>query len=92
MDETLEAQSLILTLSQKELLALEGLTVGESLRGSALRLETDLFGALRIRKSMKTKLGASFGRRCRSSGDLRRPRRLEAPNKGQMSGAPNAPG
>ena len=60
MDETLGARALLLTLTQKELTALEGLAAGESLSDLALRLETDLFSALRIRKSMKTKLGAEL--------------------------------
>lgn len=60
MDETSEAQALLLTLTPKELAALRGLTAGESLKDFALRLETDLFSALRIRKSMKAKLGVEL--------------------------------
>ena len=60
MDERSEAQALLLKLTQTELLSLEGLAVGESLRDLALRLETDIFSALSIRKSMKMKLGAEL--------------------------------
>ena len=60
MDETTEAQALLLTLSPEELTALTSLAVGASLRDLALRLETDLFSALRVKKGMKTKLGAEL--------------------------------
>lgn len=60
MDDTLKAQGLLLTLTQAELKTLQSIAAGESLRDLALRLETDIFSALNIRKSMKMKLGAEL--------------------------------
>jgi DNA-binding CsgD family transcriptional regulator len=60
VDDTLKAQALVLTLTQVELLALESIAAGESLRDLALRLETDVLSAQKIRKTMKMKLGAKL--------------------------------
>jgi len=60
VDDKLKAQALLLTLTQIELIALQSIAAGESLRDLALRLETDIFSALHVRKSMKTKLGAEL--------------------------------
>nr|WP_166177004.1 hypothetical protein [Altererythrobacter segetis] len=60
MDDTLKAQALVLTLTHAELVALESIAAGESLRDLALRLETDILSAQNIRKSMKRKLGAEL--------------------------------
>jgi DNA-binding CsgD family transcriptional regulator len=60
VDDTLKAQALVLTLTHAELVALESIAAGESLRDLALRLETDILSAQNIRKSMKRKLGAEL--------------------------------
>ena len=58
MDKKIEAQALLLKLNHLELTAIASLAAGESLRDLALRLSTDLAGAVAIRNSMKSKIGA----------------------------------